>query len=258
MAGDLLGDTFDIHGGGMDLKFPHHENEIAQSEAATGKPFVRTWLHTGFLTVRGEKMSKSLGNFVTVGDALERWEPEVLRALFVQTHYRSRIDYSEAALVQARIHTERIRTMLELLEEAKAKGAKEAPDEPALLEQVRAAREGFDRAMDNDFDTPGAWARIVEMVGILNRMAAKPCSVPGLERAELDFRTCADLLGVVPGRKAAQAAGSEQGLLDLLVKVRAEARKAKAYAISDQVRDGLAALGYAIEDTADGAKVRRK
>jgi cysteinyl-tRNA synthetase len=258
MSGDLLGETFDIHGGGMDLKFPHHENEIAQSEASTGKPFVKYWLHTGFLTVRGEKMSKSLGNFITVGEALERWDAEVLRALFAQTHYRSRIDYSETALQQARIHTERIRTMLELLGEAKAKGAKEAPEEVALLAAMKAAREGFERAMDNDFDTPGAWARVVEMVGVLNRMASKPCSPPALEQAETEFRACADILGVLPTRRAAGTAGSEQGLLDLLLAVRREARQAKQFAISDKVRDGLAALGFVLEDTAEGSRVRRK
>jgi cysteinyl-tRNA synthetase len=257
MSNALLGPTFDIHGGGMDLKFPHHENEIAQSEAATGQKFVSTWLHCGFLTVHGEKMSKSLGNFVTLREALAKHEPEVLRLLFVGTHYRSRIDYSEAAVQQSAAVVQRIRTALENVEHAKARDAKPDAAEQQLLEQLGQSAERFAQAMDNDFDTPGALAQLLEMVGTLNKLAAKPASKEGLERAALLFRTHADVLGVLPGAKQAAGAGAEQGLLDLLLQVRQEARKAKQFAISDKVRDGLAALGYAIEDSADGPRVRR-
>jgi cysteinyl-tRNA synthetase len=258
MSMNLLGVPFDVHGGGMDLKFPHHENEIAQSEAATGKMFVKYWLHCGFLTVQGEKMSKSLGNFLTLEDALKRAPAEVLRLLFVQTHYRSRIDYSEAALAQAAGHVERIRTMLDNVAHAEAKAGQEDEEERTLLAAVKASRAAFERAMDNDFDTPGALAHLLEMVGLLNKLAAKPASRQGLERAELEFRALAGIFGVLPGPAKAQAAGAEAGLLDLLLQVRQEARKAKAYPLADKVRDGLAALGYVIEDTADGARVRRR
>ncbi|HEV8359759.1 MAG TPA: cysteine--tRNA ligase [Candidatus Thermoplasmatota archaeon] len=258
MARSLLGDTFDVHGGGMDLKFPHHENEIAQSEAATGKPLVKYWLHCGFLNVQGEKMSKSLGNFITLHEALDRDPPEVLRFLFAQTHYRSRIDYSDANLAQARGQIERFRTMLENVAHAKDKGAKEDAEEQALLAHVKEARAGFERAMDNDFDTPGALAQLLEVASLLNKLAAKPASRQGLERAELAFRTLAGILGALPSKAEATSGGNEPALLDLLLQVRQEARKAKQFAISDKVRDGLAALGYVIEDTAEGPRWRRR
>ncbi|MCA1813100.1 MAG: cysteine--tRNA ligase [Halobacteriales archaeon] len=257
MSNTLLGATFDIHGGGMDLKFPHHENEIAQSEAATGQPFVKTWLHCGFLTVQGEKMSKSLGNFVTLRDALAKNEPEVLRLLFVSTHYRSRIDYSEAALAQSAVVVQRIRTALENVEHAKGKDGRSDVEEHRLLAQLDHAKQRFEQAMDNDFDTPGALAQLLEMVGVLNKMASHPVSRTALERGELQFRTYANVLGVLPGAKQSASAGAEQGLLDLLLQVRQEARLAKQFAISDKVRDGLAALGFVIEDSADGPRVRR-
>lgn len=257
MSNTLLGETFDVHGGGMDLKFPHHENEIAQSEAATDKPFVRYWLHCGFLTVQGEKMSKSLGNFVTLRDALEQTEPEVLRLFYVQTHYRSRMDWSAAALSQAKGQVERIRTMLDNVARAKEKPGQEDAEERALLEGVEGAQRGFARAMDNDFDTPGALAHLLEAVSLLNKLAAKPASRAGLERAERAFRTMAGVFAVLPGPARAAGAG-EAPLLDLLLHVRQEARKAKQFALADMVRDRLAGLGYVVEDTAEGPRWRRK
>jgi cysteinyl-tRNA synthetase len=257
MSTQLLGPTFDLHGGGMDLKFPHHENEIAQSEAATGLPFVKVWMHCGFLTVGGEKMSKSLGNFTTVKDALAKWEPEVLRLFFLQTHYRSRIDYSEASLQQAAQTIERIRTMQDNLAHAMGKAGSADAEERALLEQVQAAKQAFERALDADFDTPRALASLLDMVSLLNKLAAKPASKEGLERADAAFRAAAGVFAILPSPKG-QAGGSEAGLLDLLLRVRQEARRAKQYPIADQVREGLASLGYVIEDTAEGARVRRR
>jgi len=167
MSMDLLGESFDIHMGGTDLTFPHHENEIAQSEGATGKPFVRYWIHNGFLNIDGEKMSKSLGNFFTIDEVLDKFEAPVVRYFLLSAHYRAKLDFSDGSLAEAR-------TALDRLREARAAArrlAREVEADPTDDENVRAVYEKFQAAMDDDFNSPRALAALFDAASAINRLA---------------------------------------------------------------------------------------
>ena len=255
MAKALLGDTLDVHGGGWDLIFPHHENELAQSESANGKPFVKYWLHVGFLTVEGEKMSKSLGNFTTLNAALREWPPEALRLWFASTHYRSPIDYSLVALGQAAKTIERFTNMLHNARHAKATARKEHKhSDDEFLAQVELRKRQFEAAMDDDLNTPNALAVLFELSGDVNRYLADPHG-PTLDKALAAFHALEQVFDVLPEEKES---GDAAPLLDLLLEVRDMARKRKDFQASDRIRDRLAELGYVIEDAAGGARWRRK
>ncbi|MHB8584240.1 MAG: cysteine--tRNA ligase [Thermoplasmatota archaeon] len=264
MSTELLGPTLDIHGGGRDLAFPHHENELAQSEGATGhKPFVRYWMHTGFLTVSGEKMSKSLGNFVTVADILSRWRPEAVRLWLVGTHYRSPIDYSESALEQATKNLERIENMLENVGFAEGRTSTDPKGAALADERLRAAavdaEHKFAHAMDDDFNTPVALAVLFDFVGALNRAVTEGATPQELATARRTFTRLAEVLAIIPAPTASPpSAPQEAELLALLMEVREAARKRKAFDVADLVRDRLASLGYVIQDTAEGPRWSRK
>jgi cysteinyl-tRNA synthetase len=265
MAAELLGPSIDIHGGGRDLMFPHHENERAQSEAATGaRPFVRYWMHTGFLTVSGEKMSKSLGNFVTLSDVLSRWRPEAIRLWLIGTHYRSPIDYSEIALEQASRNLEKIENMMGNLAFALEK-TKVAAWDPArkqadrqLLEALTEGRRRFEEAMDDDFNTPVALAALLEAASAINRGLNEGVSHETTLRAREVFLELANLFAIVPPEPSEPTGGTEAELLALILEIREAARKRKVFEIADLVRDRLAELGYLIEDTADGPRWKRE
>jgi cysteinyl-tRNA synthetase len=182
MSTCCLGDSFDIHGGGNDLEFPHHENEIAQSEAATGKPYAKSWLHCGMITINGEKMSKSLGNFFTIREVLEKYHPEVMRYLLIASHYRSPINYSEENLREAKAALDRFYNALKGLPEA-------APAEAA--EYV----ERFAAAMDDDFNTAGACSVLFELAREVNRLRESDLSAAAALAARL--KQLAGLLGVL-------------------------------------------------------------
>jgi cysteinyl-tRNA synthetase len=280
-----LGVTFDIHGGASDLIFPHHENEIAQSEAATGQPFVRYWLHGGLLQVNAEKMSKSLGNFMLLRDVLERYPAPVVRLLMLQTHYRSPLDFSPDRLEEASRAYERLVTPLRNLEWAKRNRAETAlePAPAGALETVEAATEGardaFIESMDDDFNTAGALAALFDLVRALNgflerhgigdnaryvgRLDAAAGTVKSLlgvlgvtvESARAADEYPADVLGL-----AAQLAGytgtDTKAAVDALLAARTVARNERNWAAADAVRDGLAGLGFVIEDTASGSRVQ--
>ena len=252
MAKALLGDTLDIHGGGWDLIFPHHENELAQSESANGvEPFVRYWLHVGFLTVEGEKMSKSLGNFTTLNAALAEWPAEALRLWFAGTHYRSPIDYSLASLQQAAKNVERFRNMLVNVRHAQATARRDLrPSDEQFLMQLENRLRAFEEAMDDDLGTPEALAVLFEMSSDVNKYLADPHG-PTLEKAMATFHRAADVFDVLPDEKA-DAAGDVAPLLDLLLEVREMARARKDFAASDRIRDRLNELGYVIEDAGKG------
>ena len=257
MSKALLGDTLDVHGGGWDLIFPHHENELAQSESANGQPFVKYWLHVGFLTVEGVKMSKSLGNFTTLNAALAEWPAPALRLWFAGTHYRSPIDYSLAALGQAAKNVERFGNMLINAEHAKAGArADETPEDRAFLAQVEERRKAFEDAMDDDFNTPKALAVLFDLSSDINKHAGS-AHAGALEKALATFHRLERIFDVLP-EKAEQAQTDAAPLLDLLLEVREMARKRKDFAASDRVRDRLAELGYVIEDAAGGPRWRRK
>ena len=245
-----LGESFDIHTGGVDLVFPHHEDEIAQSEAATGRPFVRTWLHCAHLRMGGEKMAKSTGNIARVAELLEAGvSPRALRYVLLAVHYRQGLDYSQTALDAAGAALERLDTLLATLE-----GYGEArDDDPTLSELLDRTRSGFEAALDDDLNVSAALAALFDLVRDANRrIAARSISTADAGRIAALLRDLDRVLGVLPAE-----ADALEPELAALVEARAAARAARDWARSDQLRDELAALGVAVEDTRDGQRWRR-
>ncbi len=248
MSTEALGDTFDIHGGGADLTFPHHENEIAQSEGATGHPFVRYWMHNGFVRINDEKMSKSLGNFFTVREILERYRPEEVRYFILTSQYRSPLNYDEEHLENARAALTRFYTALRGLPDAEPKGAEE-------FEQA------FHAAMQDDFNTPEALAAMFELVREINRVRqAAPDVAAGLAAA---LRRMGDALGILQQepeaylRGGADDDGMSDSEIDALIEKRQQAKQDKDWAEADRIRDELQGAGIVLEDGPGGTTWRR-
>ena len=242
MSCALLGERFDIHGGGMDLQFPHHENEIAQSEGALGHSFVNFWLHNGFLNVDNEKMSKSLGNFFTIRDVLKRFDGETLRFFMLRTHYRSPFNFSDALLADARSALRRLYTALDGV-------ALDAADAglPALIDWSQPQAAAFKAAMDEDFNTPGALAVLFELANECNRSRST-------ETATL-LRRLAGTLGVlqqVPSVYLQAGSTLDEASIKALIDARAAAKQARNFAEADRIRQELAGLGIALKDSAAG------
>jgi cysteinyl-tRNA synthetase len=243
MSCALLGETFDIHGGGLDLQFPHHENEIAQSEGATGQPFARFWMHNGFLNVDNEKMSKSLGNFFTIRDVLKHFDGETIRFFMLRTHYRSPFNYSDAGLEEARSGLRRLYTALESV----------APDESGFSWDHPAAVR-FKAAMDDDFNTPMALAVLFDLASEANRSGSAQAA--GL------LRRLGAVLGVLQQpargflqgstRADSQGGASEEARIQSLIEARAEAKRSRNFAEADRIRNELAAEGIALKDSPTG------
>lgn len=238
MSTCCLGDTFDIHGGGPDLKFPHHENEIAQSEAATGKKYVNTWMHAGAVRVDGEKMSKSLGNFFTIREILDKYPAEVVRFLLLSSQYRSAINYSEDSLKEAQTKLERFYNALLSVEVGAVSD----------IENDYSAR--FHAAMDDDFNTPVAIAVLFDLVRDLNKAS-------GDDQAALagQLRYLAGVLGCLqsdPQSFLQSGAGDEAEWIEEMIQKRLEAKKAKDFATADAVRDELVAKGIVLKDGPEG------
>jgi len=238
MSTCCLGDTFDIHGGGPDLKFPHHENEIAQSEAATGKKYVNTWMHAGAVRVDGEKMSKSLGNFFTIREILDKYPAEVVRFLLLSSQYRSAINYSEDSLKEAQTKLERFYNALLSVNVGEVKDS----------DNDYSAR--FHAAMDDDFNTPVAIAVLFDLVRDLNKAS-------GEEQAALagQLRYLAGVLGCLqsdPQSFLQSGAGDEAEWIEEMIQKRLEAKKAKDFATADAVRDELVAKGIVLKDGPEG------
>jgi cysteinyl-tRNA synthetase len=269
MAIALLGRHFDIHGGGMDLKFPHHENEIAQSCAACDAPFANVWMHNGFVRVDDEKMSKSLGNFFTVRDVLPRIRPEVLRAFLVSSHYRGPVNYTEENLRQADAVLQRL--YLALRDVALARGVASLSAAERDATPLSDATRAFTEAMDDDFNTPEALAAMLELARDLNvAKTAGDRDRAGQLAAEL--RRLGSLLGLLGHEPAAwlatrseltggvptDAAAIEPAEIERLLQARVAARKGRNWAESDRIRDELAARGVLLEDGPTGTTWRRK
>jgi cysteinyl-tRNA synthetase len=282
MSEQELGVPFDIHGGATDLIFPHHENEIAQSEAATGKPFARYWMHGGLLQVNAEKMSKSLGNFMLLKDVLVRYPAPVVRLLMLQTHYRSPLEFSTDRLDEAAIALERVATVVRNLEWARSNasgsGGVPATEGEALEAALSEARSKFEADMDDDFNTAGALAAVFELTRYVNTFLASNeadisagdgalLAAAGAEIAELlsalgvtlpaSFERSEYPTEVVAlARELAGYEGSDpSGAVDALLAARAAARSERNWAAADVVRDALGSLGFVVEDTAGGARV---
>ncbi|VVC01494.1 Cysteine--tRNA ligase [uncultured archaeon] len=266
MATALLGETLDIHGGARDLIFPHHENEVAQSEAATGKPFVRHWVHTGFLTVNGEKMAKSLGNFITIEDGLKKFSPQQIRMLFVLSHYRSPMDFSEDAVVAAGNALSGLHSAISAAR-TYSSSSSSAGDLP---EAAAEAERKFLSAMDDDFDTPAAMSALFALA---KRISGACSEGTAAEKEVKDAAAMLEkLLGIFNLAPAAQKAdagergaigklcrefglgvgGDEAEMVEALISFRNEARKRKDFAISDTIRGELLSAGIVLEDRKDG------
>ncbi len=245
MSTHCLGDEFDIHGGGMDLKFPHHENEIAQSVCATGASFAGTWMHNGFVQVGSEKMSKSLGNFSTIRDLLADYSGETIRHFILGTHYRSPLVYTREALDVAQQGLQRWYAVLDAVVPAQHF---EASDYSAR----------FVTAMDDDFNTPQAYAVLHEMVKAINTRKADDAD--GAAQLAAEFKALAGRLGLLqdePSRVLKAGVALSEAEIDAKIAARTQAKADKNYALADQIRDELSAAGIQLEDSAAGTTWRR-
>jgi cysteinyl-tRNA synthetase len=274
MSMKLLGHTLDIHGGGLDLQFPHHENELAQSECYTGEPFARYWMHNGLMKTGDKKMSKSEGNEIVVSRLLERHQPETLRFLLLSTHYRSPIEYSEKRLEEIQRALEGFYRFFERFErithssfyhlKAPMRREEVQPGTDPLDEEVHRYRQAFLECMDDDFNTGGAIGVLYELLTALNRMAdarqleggkADPAAVAAFRRGVVVLKELSQILGVFREPPAGKSAEQDQlvdGLMRLLIDLRAEARKAKNFAVADQIRKRLGEIGITLEDRPGG------
>jgi len=251
MCMDLFGDTIDIHGGGNDLIFPHHENEILQSESATGKPLANYWLHNGMLTVQEEKMAKSLKNFFTVRQVLSEHSKEEVRFYLLNTHYHGPLGYSDTALDEAAASLRRLHNTYAELKAA----AGNATGTEGTRELVEKARKEFVENMDDDFNSRAAIAAIFDFAREANRLLADGrLSKQGARDAYLLLEEVDQVLGVLP---PAQSGKDLDAVMQIIMEIRKELRRRKMFDLADQIRDQLAAQGIKLEDTAEGAKWKR-
>ncbi|HXG10351.1 MAG TPA: cysteine--tRNA ligase [Gemmataceae bacterium] len=278
MSMKYLGPTLDIHGGGDDLKFPHHENELAQSESYTGRPFVRYWMHNGLLKMGTAKMAGSVGNVINIADLLQRHAAETVRFLLLSTHYRSPIEYSEKRLDEMQRALEGFYRFFERyqritgqsfydLEAPKSRAPFDTGGASELPAEVARRRDAFLEHMDDDFNTGGAIGVLYELLTTLNRFAdsrqleagrADPAVLADFRRGVVVLRELSQILGLFREPPAAGAGGDQLvgGLMQLLIDLRADARKAKNFALADQIRQRLAELGITLEDRPGGTTWR--
>ncbi len=249
MAKKYLGDTIDIHGGGNDLVFPHHENEILQSEAANGKPLAHYWLHNGMLQVADAKMSKSLKNFFTVKDILKQFSKEDIRFYLLNTHYRGPLVYSEEALKEAAASLSRLQNTYASLQDA----AKNASGGEDALEITKKAQEDFISYMDQDFNTRAALSVLFDLSREANRLLAEgKLSKQGASNILQVFEEVNSIFGILKQKEEGHEVSGE--IIQILLDVRAELRKRKQYDLADEIRKRLAAAGIEVQDTTEGAR----
>lgn len=254
MSHKYLGDTFDIHGGGQDLIFPHHENEIAQSKCGCGGDYARYWMHNGYINVNGEKMSKSLGNFFLLRDVLEHYDGRVVRLFVLSSHYRKPIDFSDAELTQAKTSLERIENALMRGKEAVIDVKADGSSCMELKEQLAVAKEKFIAAMDEDFNTSMGLGAIFELVKELNKAVDTPINAEGAEvvkeTVEYIINVMEEALGVKLKLETIVSNMTSE-LIEFILELRREARNEKNWAMSDKIRDRLAEMGIKIKDGKD-------
>lgn len=258
MAIKYLGPRIDIHGGGMDLIFPHHECEIAQSESYTGKPFVKYWLHNGFVTINQEKMSKSLGNFFTIRQVLEKYDGETIRFFLLGTHYRSQIDYSEQHLQEAKQNLQRIQAAISklkiLIKEQNQKEQNEpSVEEKELLEQVEKSKRQFISAMDDDFNTREAMPAIFELTRKVNSLQSNSkISKEALEKTLQTYAEFGQILGLFQKKQIEPDLETVSKLVGLLIELRNKFREKKDWKTADYIRNKLKEAGILLEDSKEG------
>ena len=252
MSMSILGETFDIHGGGQDLIFPHHENEIAQSEAATGHPFARYWMHNGYINVDNQKMSKSLNNFFTVRDIAKEYDLEAVRMFMLSVQYRNPVNFSREMIQQAQSALDRLRTAKERLVEAQF-----APDgtaeDAAFIEQLADFKARFNEAMDDDLNTADAIGVLFEFARAANIFVSEPRGKAAVEAGTAVFDELTGVLGLLIQEKAEEFPKEALALLE----ERQAARKAKNFQRADEIRDALKEMGFTVEDTATGPKLKK-
>ncbi len=250
-----FGDSIDIHGGGNDLIFPHHENEIAQSELFTGKPFARYWVHNGMLQLRGEKMSKSIGNIISIDEFLSHHSADSFRYLILNSAYRNPIVFNEDVLLQAEKALDRIRFAFHPAAEG-AKGASEDVKQ-ALSQQIAATRNGFESSMDDDFNSAGALGYIFELIRVINYSRDEGATQAELQPAQDLLLELTSVLGLTLDVKSEKQQSAEADpFVQLLVDLRLELRKQKNWGLADQIRNQLSEKGVVLEDTKDGTTWR--
>ncbi|MCX6055922.1 MAG: cysteine--tRNA ligase [Chloroflexi bacterium] len=250
-----LGEQIDIHGGGNDLIFPHHENEIAQSESFTGKTFARYWIHNGMLQLSGEKMSKSIGNLVTIEEFLSRHPADALRIMVLNSGYRGPLSYSEEILTQAGKAIDRLRSALKPALGGTSGAGEESLN--SLSKQVDATSNGFVSSMDEDFNSSGALAQIFELVRVINQTRADGGTNEQLSAAQAVVLQLTAVLGLTLEEEFTENQ-SVDGLVELLIEIRKDLRQNKLWAISDKIRDRLTDLGIVLEDSKDGTSWHRE
>ena len=267
MSTHYLGATFDFHGGGSDLIFPHHENEIAQSEGATGQKFVKYWLHNGFITINSEKMSKSLNNFFLVKDVLEKYSGDALRYFLLSTHYRSPLDFSDERLEEAEKNMSKLKDVIARIKEMEKEEGKVETNESVSLKKAAARTiEEFRQAMNDDFNTGLATGVLFDFVKDINIYYNAINSGVAIDKeavieAKETFKTILDILGILESEWNTQEsyAGSDyDSLMEMILSVRETARKEKQYKLADEIRDKLAELGIIVEDSATGARWKKR
>ena len=254
-----LGEQIDIHGGGNDLIFPHHENEIAQTESLTGKSFARYWLHNGMLQLSGEKMSKSLGNLVTVEEFLADHEPDVLRMMVLNANYRNPLTFNGEVIEQAERSLERLRTALRPAYLTADQTSQQTSEDigKALQDQVYATRQAFLVSMDDDFNTAGALGHLFDLVRAINQARDAGADQDTLQPAQVLLLELSGVLGLQL-EKPEKETGEIAPFVELLLEIRQELRKQKLWSLSDMIRDRLAELGITLEDTKEGTIWRWK
>ncbi len=277
MSAKYLGLPFDIHGGGQDLIFPHHENEIAQAEAATGKEFARYWMHVGLLTINGEKMSKSLGNIITIKEVLKKYNPEVVRFFLASIHYRKPPNYTKEALENAKNAVEKIHRLHDILLSfiSREDGSSNEYEDNRIISIMKDTRKRFEDAMDDDFNTPQAFAVIFDFIGEINKFLDKNLNPTIYKKADsLLTELCSILTILQDGEEDIDKDAlisilkkysnkdynilSGKEIIELLIKIRENARSRKDWKLADSIRSDLLSIGFEIQDSPKGTLWRKK
>ncbi|RLG61000.1 cysteine--tRNA ligase [Candidatus Geothermarchaeota archaeon] len=253
MSMKYLGVPFDIHGGGADLIFPHHENEIAQSEAATGRQFVRFWIHNGLLQIKGEKMAKSLKNFIPIRDALKKWDPEAIRLYLISTHYRKPLEFRETDLDKTSKNLAKFYALIDRLRATEKREGNLTPEEIELKRKISNLVKKFEKFMDDDFNSPGAISVLFEITGEVNKFLDEEGRINGklAEEIEKTVRSLGWVFGILQRKGVEVKRELISQLIDLILDIRNELRSKKEYKLADRIRERLGKIGIIVEDLKD-------